>query len=89
MICYIDSTSFTAERLIAACAAPEDQADGAQHRLARRRRQSMTVRALARAMLCAQTGIPAGPWRFETGPTAPIGAVAGAIARSFLRPQWS
>jgi hypothetical protein len=51
--------------------------------LARRQRQSVTVRALARAMLCAETGLPAGLWRFEKGPHgAPIGAVSGAVARA-------
>jgi 4'-phosphopantetheinyl transferase len=83
MICYVDLRSSLAERLVAACAAPEDCAAAPRHRLPRRQRQSVTVRALARAMLCRDSGIPPAAWRFEKGlHGAPIAASAGSIERA-------
>jgi phosphopantetheinyl transferase len=88
MIRYLDLTSSTAQRLVASCATPEDHADAGRHRLERRRRQSLAVRVLARAMLCGDAesedaGIEPGAWRFARGAHgAPIGAVAGSVERA-------
>ena len=83
MICYVDLTSPTAEWLVAARAVPDDRAAAARHGLTRRRHQSLTVRALARAMLSAESGIPHSAWRFVEGPHgAPVSAVTGSVERS-------
>src|SRR6266851_3647118 len=82
-IAYFDATSEAADRLITEFATVEDHADAARHSRLRRRRQTLTVRSLLRAILAREVSASAAsPWRLLRGPQGyPDEAISGTTRR--------
>jgi 4'-phosphopantetheinyl transferase len=82
-IAYLDATTGAADRLIAAFAQPDDHTDAKRHSRPVRRRQTLAVRALLRAVLAREITVPPdSPWRLLRSPQGyPNAAAAGTSRR--------